>query len=401
MAVPTIAVGFQDELNSAFTSGVAATMRIAYAISTMTLLLGSMTAGANTFASDRPATEILAEIDEIVNQHVRKRLSPAQQKDLRADPTARRKYEEDQIRTQTRRDQLVLELYQVQPDHGRLPQLLRWRWGYRARNPETSGKVLSEIDTFLQNCEIESLKTDTLFARAEVILYKNRRRSAATLLTNSMPAIEDAIARAPTDQRGAGLLYAILSTASDLPDQSRDELEGRLIRNYPQSSLVGLIKQDRMRRESVGKSFELTFSDAIFGKRISIRDLRGKIVVVNFWATWCNSCIAHIDDMKLLYNQYHKKGVEFIGVSCELPEDGGLDRLKEFVVKNEIPWPQYYQGGMGEGTFADRWGVRAIPAIFVIDTDGNVASSQANGKLDELIPKMLKMLSKGKEVKDN
>ena len=143
-----------------------------------------------------------------------------------------------------------------------------------------------------------------------------------------------------------------------------------------------------MHAEQVGKPFELTFTDAIGGKEISVqKDLKGKVVVVDFWATWCPPCVRAVPGMKKLYAQYKDKGVEFIGVSLDLSEaDGGLAALKEFVSKNGITWPQYYQG---EGDLSSRWAVSAIPTLFVIDADGKLASADARGNIEKLIPELI------------
>lgn len=120
-------------------------------------------------------------------------------------------------------------------------------------------------------------------------------------------------------------------------------------------------------------------------------DLRGKVVVLDFWATWCGPCVAEMPKMKALYQEYRGQGVEFIGVSLDQPRDkGGLDKLKAFVEKNEIAWPQYYQGDGWESEFSSSWEINSIPAVFVIDREGNLHSVDARGKLETMIPELLK-----------
>ena len=119
------------------------------------------------------------------------------------------------------------------------------------------------------------------------------------------------------------------------------------------------------------------------------------MVVLDFWATWCGPCVGEMPHMKELYAEYKDKGVEFIGVSLDQPNDeGGLDALKKFVEKNEITWPQYYQGNGWESEFSSSWGINSIPAVFVVAPDGNLFSIEARGKLDEMIPELLEKAKK-------
>ena len=104
--------------------------------------------------------------------------------------------------------------------------------------------------------------------------------------------------------------------------------------------------------EMIGMPFALEFTDAIKGSPVSIEGLKGKVVVIDFWASWCGPCVAEMPNMKRLYAEYKDKGVEFIGVSLDQPKErGGLDSLKSFVAKNQIEWPQYYQGNFWQSWF--------------------------------------------------
>ena len=118
--------------------------------------------------------------------------------------------------------------------------------------------------------------------------------------------------------------------------------------------------------------------------------LKGKVVVVDFWATWCGPCVAELPAMKKLYEKFHGQGVEFLGVSLDQPkEQGGLDALKKFVKEQEIRWPQYYQGKGWESDFSRSWGINSIPTMFLVDQDGKLVSVEARGKLAKLIPELL------------
>jgi RNA polymerase sigma factor (sigma-70 family) len=178
----------------------------------------------------------------------------------------------------------------------------------------------------------------------------------------------------------------------------RNAIRDRIVREYPDSFQGRLIQGEHRRRDRIGEPFELEFNDAITGRHVSMKDLRGKVVVVDFWATWCGPCMGEIPEMQRLYAEYRDKGVEFIGVSHDDPEaEGGLEAIRASVSEWKIPWPQYYQAmdsrraltGEPTGDFSESWGVSSIPAVFLIDAEGKLYSTEARGKLDTLIPRLL------------
>jgi len=204
-----------------------------------------------------------------------------------------------------------------------------------------------------------------------------------------MKAAEDFIKIDPKDDRGAQLLQAIASNMEDSAKQA--EVYKRIVKEYPESPVTRMVSGSLKRLEAVGKPFDLEFTDAVKGTEVSMKGLKGKVVVIDFWATWCGPCVAEMPNMKKLYAEYKPKGVEFIGVSLDSPKsEGGLDKLKDFVAKNEIGWPQYYQGNGWESEFSRSWGINSIPAVFIVDADGKLHSVEARGKLDTMIPELLK-----------
>lgn len=287
-----------------------------------------------------------------------------------------------------RRGELAMELYRVAPDNDKLPALLAERWNGMLPDKTQAEALTKELDDVIANSKIEKLRTEALFMKVGVAFFKDTRKPEGML-----PDLETFIKAAPKDPRGPSLLYMIASRSTDTAKKA--EVEERILKDYSDSSEAGQIKSTRRRREAVGKPFELEFTEAISGSTISMKDLKGKVVVVDFWATWCGPCVAEMPKMKALYAEYKEKGVEFIGVSLDNSEDqGGLKKLKDFVHDKEIGWPQYYQGDGWKSKFSSSWGINSIPCVFIVDKEGNLYSTEARGKLEELIPELLKKEAK-------
>jgi thiol-disulfide isomerase/thioredoxin len=303
----------------------------------------------------------------------------------RQDQAAIQDYIKKRATTMQKRSELALELYKSYPDHADVAKLMAERWMSMPPIGPQGESVTKEVDEVLADSKNEKLKTEAQFVKAVLAIRKNQGKFDA-----AMPAINAFIAAAPKDPRAGQLLYSVASSTED--KDKKAAFEDRLIKDFPDSMYANMIKGVRKQREAVGKPFDLPeFKDAISGATVSMTTLKGKVVVVDFWATWCGPCVAEMPNMKKLYAEYKDKGVEFVGVSLDQPEDaGGLKALKEFVAKNEIGWPQYYQGKGWESEFSAGWGVNSIPCVYIIDSQGKLFSTEARGKLEELIPELLK-----------
>ena len=142
----------------------------------------------------------------------------------------------------------------------------------------------------------------------------------------------------------------------------------------------------RKMREIEGKPLTIA-GKTIDGTQFTSADWKGKVVLVDFWATWCGPCMAELPRVKKIYADFHPKGLEIIGVSC----DNNAQDLTQFRAKNpDAPWPQLFDPATaGWHPLATQYGVQGIPTMFLIDKKGVLRSVEARANMEDLIPKLL------------
>ena len=132
----------------------------------------------------------------------------------------------------------------------------------------------------------------------------------------------------------------------------------------------------------VGQPFELT-GTRIDGAAFDLKSLKDRVILIDFWATWCGPCRAEFPNIKRHYEQYHDRGFEVVGVSI----DQDRAALEKYLEDKGVPWVTLHeqeQGGRHPATV--QYGIFGIPAMILIGRDGNVISTQARGEvLTELL----------------
>ena len=113
------------------------------------------------------------------------------------------------------------------------------------------------------------------------------------------------------------------------------------------------------------------------GKPLSVGALKGKVVLVDFWATWCGPCRAELPNVIEAYKKYHAQGFEIIGVSL----DSDREKLDAFLKKTEgMTWAQYFDGEGWSNKLAVKYGVQGIPFAVLVGADGKIIAKDLRGE---------------------
>ena len=153
---------------------------------------------------------------------------------------------------------------------------------------------------------------------------------------------------------------------------------------------------DNMKAQEAGKKIQRSlvagakFPDFdekdLVGKPVSVANYKGKVVLVDFWATWCQPCVGELPNVIAAYEKHHDKGFEIVGVSLDQDEQ----RLKNFIKQKNVTWQQYFDGKGWGNKLAQKYGIQSIPATFLLDGEGKIIGRDLRGEaLEEAVSKAL------------
>ncbi len=120
-------------------------------------------------------------------------------------------------------------------------------------------------------------------------------------------------------------------------------------------------------------------------------DYKGKVVLLDFWATWCGPCVAELPNVVNAFGKYHAEGLEILGVS--LDREGTEQKVADFTKQKGMPWPQVYDGKFWQAEVAKIYGIHSIPHMLLVDGDTGVIIADTDIRGPKLAPAIEKALA--------
>src|SRR5215472_8492485 len=172
-------------------------------------------------------------------------------------------------------------------------------------------------------------------------------------------------------------------------DQAKaDEVLAQIANEFPDSKTAKAaqeeaeIRKQQAEAEKIqstlvkGNKFPDFDEKDLFGKPLSIGNYKGKVVLLDFWATWCGPCVGELPNVLKTYEKHHDQGFDIIGISLDQDEA----RLKSFIEQRKMPWQQYFDGKGWGNKLALKYGIISIPQTYLLDGSGTIIGRDLRGE---------------------
>jgi len=224
----------------------------------------------------------------------------------------------------------------------------------------------------------------------------NNALGTALYLQGDKKVLEEAVTalQRAIELSGGSVVKAYYNLGHALIKLGRKEEGVAALKTYlelnPSAENAGEVQAVIANADLAGERFAPAFSvTSTTGDPLSLEKLRGKIVLLDFWATWCKPCLYEMPHVKKIWEKYGGDNFVIIGVSL----DSKLNALEEYLKREGITWPQFYDGGGWNNKVSRLYQVSSIPHTVLIDQDGIIrAVGLRGGSLSSKIGDLLKKL---------
>lgn len=259
----------------------------------------------------------------------------------------------------------------------------------------------AEVDRVLAGKPSADLAAYAAYVKVQVKVASNRRKlrkqtiaTQKAITTTQMAQgqaefelqrYKDYVAKYPKSQFAPNLLEAIIKDAWDRSDRAAaDQYFNKLQTDHPRHVVTERVRAAHRQRRAIGKPLQLAFTSTD-GQKIDVQKMKGHVVIVDFWATWCPPCRKSIPHLKSLYERHGPRGLRIIGINL----DTSRSKLDDYVRRQAMSWPQHFDGKGWGNDIAKQFGVQSIPAVYVVDTSG-VLRAISPADLDATVERLLR-----------
>jgi thiol-disulfide isomerase/thioredoxin len=219
-------------------------------------------------------------------------------------------------------------------------------------------------------------------------LKENNGTVTAEDLAGDIKALDTLLAKHPEkndEMAQVAYLKATLYSQVLGDDKTAEALTKKLMVDYKGTKLVAKLEkmeaaQAEAKKAQAALAPGLSFPDFnvkdLDGKPLSVGAMKGKVVLVDFWATWCGPCRAELPNVIATYKKHHGDGFEIIGISL----DSDRPKLDSFLKKQEdMTWAQCFDGQGWQNELAKKYGIQSIPFTVLVGKDGKVIGTNLRG----------------------
>jgi thiol-disulfide isomerase/thioredoxin len=238
------------------------------------------------------------------------------------------------------------------------------------------------------------LPADMRYEAERTVLLQWLNNSDLITTSDQAAAIESRIAQLLDENPAEPLTVSLQLARADLMlrfDYQKGIAFLNELKKSPDNDLANAASSRLTKAQLVGKPIDLKFT-AVDGSTVDLAALRGNVVLIDFWASWCPDCIRGMPIVKTVYQKYRDKGLAVIGISLDKDEQA----MSNYTAKKLIPWPQYFDGKGWANDFAMKFGVHSIPELWLINRRGEVVTTGVTA--DQLDRKVAQLIGDHEQV---